>query len=341
MMNIDDRVNTLIEALGQKKNWAIVDRASKELIDIGLPAAANLMDAMLDANSGINDAAGIILAEIFPPGITQILVKACKNESWQVRKAATFSLGLVGDKTALPTILEILGADEHAYVRQSAATALGMIGDPVAIPGLINALRNHKNNLIYPFAGIALSEIGKPALPGLLAALCDVTIVDHEAVENALVSLGAPAVPGLLSLFSRDDLKWYVLPRAASILGRIGHPSAIPSLRNGLYKGHNELCSSAAWALSVIKDPGVINVLAEALLWNDSMIRGTVAGAITPIQDDRIVRALSMLLSDHRLVWDNPHMKPVKVKEMAALALEAIGTKLALQALENGREYDR
>jgi HEAT repeat protein len=326
MKNIDDRIDALIEALGQKKNWAMLERASKELIEIGLPTVAKLTDSMLDANSGINDAAGVILAEISPPGITQVLVKACKDESWQVRKAAAFSLGVVGDKATLPTILEMLESDEHAYVRQSAAVALGRIGDAVAIPGLINALRNRKNNLIYPFAGVALSKIGEPALPSLLDALCDDTIADHEAVENALVSLGALAVPRLLSLFHRNDMKWYVLPRAASILGRIGHPAAIPSLRNALYKGDNELCSSAAWALSVIQDPRVIDVLVEALMRDDPMTRGTVAGAITPMQDDRIVNALSALLSDNRLVWENPHMKPVKVKEMAAQALEAIGT---------------
>jgi len=124
----DERIDTLIAALAQTKNWAIVDHASKELTQIGMPAAAKLIDVLLDHSSGVNDTAGIILAEISPPGITQVLIRACKNESWQVRKAAAFSLGIVGDKAALPIILEMLETDEHAYVRQSAATALGMIG---------------------------------------------------------------------------------------------------------------------------------------------------------------------------------------------------------------------
>jgi HEAT repeat protein len=330
----EESIDTLIEALGQKKKWAVVDRASKELIEIGLPAVAKLTGALLDPNSGVNAAAGIILGQISPPGIAQVLIKACRNESWQVRKAAAFSLGLVGDKAALPIILELLESDEHVYVRISAASALGMIADITAIPILTNALRNPKNVSVCPFVGVALSKLGEPALPSLLDALCDDTVVDHEAVENALVSLGAPAIPGLLSLFSRDDLKWYVLPKVASILGQIGHPSAIPSLRQALYKGNDELCASAAWALSTIKDPRVIDVLIEALMRNDPMVRGNVAGSINPIQDDRIVRTLIVLLSDSRLVWENPRMKPVQVREMAAQSLKAIGTELALQALE-------
>ncbi len=330
----EQRIDTLIEALGQKKKWAVVDRASKELIEIGLPAVAKVTGVLLDANSGVNDVAGIILGQISSPGIAQVLIKACKNESWQVRKAAAFSLGLVGDKTALPIILELLESDEHVYVRISAASALGMIADTTAIPVLINALHNPENVSVCPFVGVALSKIGEPALPDLMDALCDDTVVDHESVENALVSIGAPAIPGLLSLFSRDDLKWYLLPRAARALGKIGHPSAIPTLKIALYKGNDELCSSAAWALSVIKDYKVIDILVEALVMDDPMIRGVVAGAINPIADHRIVNALSGLLADNRHVWENPHMKPVQVKEMAVQALEAIGTKLALRILE-------
>jgi hypothetical protein len=102
-----------------------------------------------------------------------------------------------------------------------------------------------------------------------------------------------------------------------------------------LYNGNDELCSSAAWALSVIKDSKVIDILVEALMMDDPAIRGVVAGAINPIVDDRIVNTLKGLLADNRRVWENPHMKPVQVKEMAAQTLEAIDTKMALRNLEN------
>lgn len=337
----EERIDTLVEVLRQKKKWAVVDRASKELIEIGLPAVTKVTEALLDPTSDANDAAGIILGEISPPGIAQVLMEACKSDSLQVRKAAAFSLGIVGDKAALPVLLELLQSDEHVYVRISAASALGMIPDVASIPVLTNALHNPKNVSVCPFVAVALSKIGEPALPYLLDALCDDTIVDHEAVESALVSLGEPAIPDLLSLFSRDNLKWYVLPRAAHILGQIGHPSAIPTLKLALYKGNDELCSSAAWALSVIKDSKVVDTLVEALVIDDPAIRGAVAGAINPIADDRIIDALSRLLADNRRVWENSHMKPVQVKEVAAQALEAIGTKLALQVLENWQKDKR
>jgi HEAT repeat protein len=141
-----------------------------------------------------------------------------------------------------------------------------------------------------------------------------------------------------LNLFARDDLKWYVLPKVARILGQIGHRSAIPILRQALYKGDDELCASAAWALSVIKDPRVIDILVEALMFDDPLVRGVVAGSINPIQDEKIVRTLGTLLFDNRLVWENPQMKPVQVKKMATRSLETIGTELALQTLENWRD---
>lgn len=330
----EEKIDTLIEALGQKKKWTIVNRASNELIEIGLPAVPKLTKSLLDPNSGINDAAGIILGQVSPPGIVQVLIKACQNDSWQIRKAASLSLGFVGDKTALPIILELLESDKDVQVRISAASALGMIADITALPVLTNTLRNPKNVSVCPFIVGALSKIGEPAIPSLLEALCDDKVVDYESVESALVSIGSPAISGILGLFGRDDLKWYVLPKAARILGQIGHPSAIPTLKMALYKNNDELCSSAAWALSNIEDAKVIDILVEALMIDNPKIRGIVAGDMNPIVDDRIINTLSKLLADNRYVWENPQMKPVKVKEMAAQALEAINTKIERENLE-------
>src|SRR5204863_8379671 len=60
---------------------------------------------------------------------------ALQDESQFVRMAAARSLGRLGDKKAVPALLEAL-SDPMFMVRQNAMWALGEIGDPAALGAL-------------------------------------------------------------------------------------------------------------------------------------------------------------------------------------------------------------
>lgn len=56
-----------------------------------------------------------------------------------VRSRAAWELGKIGDRSAVPALIEALQRDESEDVRWSAAWALGELGDKAAIPALEEA----------------------------------------------------------------------------------------------------------------------------------------------------------------------------------------------------------
>lgn len=151
-MSDEKRIDSLIFALGEK-GWRTKQQASKELVEIGYPAVPKLLDALLNPNSGVNTSVGIILGDIKSLETVPVLIEACTSESENVRDAAVFALGKIGDKSALSTIIEILNTDKDENVRISACDALGMISDSSAIPALVEALHKPQNKRLYPLAG--------------------------------------------------------------------------------------------------------------------------------------------------------------------------------------------
>lgn len=72
-----------------------------------------------------------------------------KNEHYKTRLAAAETLGKIGDKNAVESLINIVSDEEEksVYVRESAAIALGMIGDMRAIDPFLCILEAKKNFL--------------------------------------------------------------------------------------------------------------------------------------------------------------------------------------------------
>lgn len=62
-----------------------------------------------------------------------------------VRSRAAWELGQMGDRSAIPALIEALQNDENEDVRWSAAWALGKLGDKAAIPALEEASENDES----------------------------------------------------------------------------------------------------------------------------------------------------------------------------------------------------
>jgi hypothetical protein len=64
-----------------------------------------------------------------------------RDTDFRVRTQAAFSLGRMGDSSALAPLIKGLG-DAHPAVRAAAAVSIGRLGDPTALP----TLRQHQDN---------------------------------------------------------------------------------------------------------------------------------------------------------------------------------------------------
>jgi len=305
-------IPALMEVL-KDEDWRVRQAAADALGKIGdRQAVPALLETLKDWYGDVSRAAEA-LGEIGVPAVPA-LMEALKNWDWQVRWAAAWALGKIGDLQAVPALMEAL-KDEDKDVRQTAAEALGKIGVP-AVPALMEALKD-EDWRVRQAAARALGEIGDPqALPALIQALKDEYV--REAVEEALGKIGVPAVPALIQALKDDE---YVRWAAVGALGKIGVP-AVPALMEALKDKDKDVRKAAAGALRKIGDRQALPALLEALKDEDWRVRWAAAGALGEIGDRQAVPALLEALKDED--W--------RVRQ-AAGALGEIGDPQAVPAL--------
>lgn len=100
---------------------------------------------------------------------------------YPLRRNAARALGKLGDRRAVPGLIDCLTCDDF-YVREAAAQALGLLADPAAIDPLMTLLEG----------GVAAAQL-VPGRPHLTQPV--------EAVLEALGSLGATAAIPLIQPF--------------------------------------------------------------------------------------------------------------------------------------------
>ncbi len=81
-----------------------------------------------------------------------------KNENSLIRKSAAKNLGSLGQKEAVPYLVEALN-DEEAEVRATVCEALGQIGDEPIKKKLKNVLYNDSSPMVKDAAKKAIDEI--------------------------------------------------------------------------------------------------------------------------------------------------------------------------------------
>lgn len=84
--------------------------------------------------------------QVNAPAAVDALIAALTDEAdrtelggYPLRRNAARALGKIGDRKAVPGLIECLDCSDF-YVREAAAQALGMLGDPACIPALMQLL---------------------------------------------------------------------------------------------------------------------------------------------------------------------------------------------------------
>lgn len=170
-----------------------------------------------------------------------------KSNDWQVREEAVKSLIKLGKPAVDPLITAL--KDDDGDIRCAAAFSLGYIGDRRAIKPLVNALKDEDSRVKHR----AIEALGRIAdmhcVEPLIGTLNDEDIYVQNAVVNALVKIGKPAVGPLITALKDEDSR--ARYKAIEILGEIGDSRAVEPLITAL-ENKNLDKSKVIWALERI-----------------------------------------------------------------------------------------
>jgi putative membrane-bound dehydrogenase-like protein len=191
-------VQALVDYLNDKsKNFAL------EFVGLSPLAALNMVWAATRMQD--SDESGWIV---------RILLQ---NEDETVRHAAILSASLHRDKQSLPILLKLL-KDQSAQNRRAAAEALGRIGDRAAVPALLDALADPNDRVLEHSLIYALIEIGDPAataagLKSSKAAVRRATLIALDQMPHSGLSAATVAAE-LSSTDARlKEAAWWIAGR--------------------------------------------------------------------------------------------------------------------------------
>lgn len=237
------------------------------------PTDRALLERMV--NEGLGDTRGVVrlrfastLGEI-GDAATGVLVEALANHPNEVvRRAAAKTLTLVGDPSAVPTLLNAFLHDEDQVVRSSSVGALARSGE-IAVPELLKILDSSTaDETIKGHAAWALAFIGAEAAEYLTPALKSDSLDVRCAVLGAIVKV-VQENPNdkLLDILinSLTDPDAIIRSEAASGLSQVNHPPAIPHLILASKDVDVDVRKAAVNALGKVGDATAIGPLETAM----------------------------------------------------------------------------
>src|SRR5260370_696103 len=130
------------------------------------------------------------------------LVAALHDSAWEVRAAAVWALGKLGEQAPLEALIGAL-ADEDPSVRAAALRTLGLLGDRLPLEPIIRALHDPAWQ-VREIAALTLGERGEQALLEPLVTMLD---DEHTSVrEAARVALEQSHPEALSTIFTEPGV---------------------------------------------------------------------------------------------------------------------------------------
>jgi HEAT repeat protein len=220
----------------------------------------------------VRSAAGSALGRIGDPSATPALMELLGLDL-EPRRAAALALGEVahpGATRVIERLADVLEDDNDAVTRHFAAVSLGRIGGPLAREALSKALDRAKGDM-RPWLALGLGLCERGTYQGGVAEL----LLEHAEDESNTDSLGAylvalgltrseTALPFLIEHLRGGRAE--VAGYAAMGLGLSGHPSAVLPLREALAASTNpDVLRQAALGLGVLGNSSAVPVLIDLM----------------------------------------------------------------------------
>ena len=232
-----------------------------------------------------------------------------------VRAQAAISLGRIGDRAAVPALIEALKDPEKA-VRREAAKALGAIKDARAVGALVAALRDGDVN-VRAYAAYALGEIKASTAAGaLLEALRDPEWCVRDQAAWALRETHDPEIAGpLAAALKEEDAD---LAHVVWVLRHVEGTHATDHLAALLKDADAEARLRAVHALGELRNAGAVDPLIAALTDSDPGVRRSAVEALLRIGDDRAKAPLRELVARE----DDPAVREAAEKALFEMSRE-------------------
>ena len=209
---------------------AIRRAAAKALSEIAsleqVPAFTNAL--LIEPDRGIRLSVIRGLGRLADDNALSVLVTALKDKEAVVRLEAAHALSRYNSQAAFDSLLTALqqnGNERNRFMRQYAAEALGQLGDRRAVPNLIEALRD-ESELVRPAVAIAFGNLGQAVAIPLLTRIALIAPSVKQLMQlwlTSLLNLKTPFSPkfGHHPLYNNERAKYidmlkFALPKAVS-----------------------------------------------------------------------------------------------------------------------------
>lgn len=194
------------------------------------------LDASRVAAAGLSDVEPVVrvtaahaILSLPPAEAASLLSPLLQDKLEFVRREAAYALGETRSRTAVAPLTNLLTSDKDAGVRGAAAVALGTIGDESAVPALSQVLTG---------------SIGKKK-----AKAAENEFVMRAAARSLGQIRSRSAVEVLISTLTNDANESDLRREAATALGLIGDPVAVPALQAAFTSSDPYLSEAAREAL--------------------------------------------------------------------------------------------
>ena len=198
------------------------------------------------------------------------------------------SLGAVGDE-ALPILCKALRQHQNVIVRRASAKTLNLIGNKDALPYLLEAFLEDDDPVVLGSSAGAMATIGPDAMDSLLGILKnpDCTPFQVGLINLALSFIGAKAPEALLEAADSDVAE--VRVAAISALGDQIQKSDDSRAKNRVFKALDDISPDVrAEAVTLIGKScdaeDVDNILIRKLVDKDTQVRKNTAMALMKLE---------------------------------------------------------
>jgi len=261
-----------VEPLRRELNARLVPNSAYAAHLLGwlgqVEALPDLLEALHGPDDPIRDAATEAILR-FGGAALPILITALARPEPALREQAVQLIGLVGDRSVAPVLVEYL-RDPQMGVRLAVLRALGSLGGEASYDGLLQAIGDPAT---------------REAALGIVAQITEMSVV--EDLKTYLQRF-------LYESKGQGATRW----AAAQALSLLGDEAAVSILLNAMRLPDETIRKPAADALARVRGRRAVNVLIEALGDRDWLVRQKAVEALSSIQDSRVAAALTPLTRD-------------------------------------------